>query len=53
MICLTHKISDRSPDTHAALAAETIAIRRMLIALQRSVRAQHELAASKHRRSPK
>ncbi|WP_411280783.1 four helix bundle protein [Gemmatimonas sp.] len=31
-----------APNVHDTLAAETIAIRRMLIALPRSVRAQHE-----------
>ncbi|WP_309673485.1 four helix bundle protein [Gemmatimonas sp.] len=42
-----------SPDTHDTLAAETIAIRRMLIALQRRVRQQHDLSESTHRRSQK
>lgn len=46
------RLGAMSPDVHDDLAAETIAIRRMLIALQRSVRAQHELATSKHCRSP-
>ena len=42
-----------SSDTHDALAAETIAIRRMLIALQRRVRQQHDLSERAPRRPPK
>jgi four helix bundle protein len=42
-----------SPDVHDALAAETIAIRRMLIALQRSVRTQHEQHVARQRRPTK
>ena len=42
-----------SPEVHDALAAETIAIRRMLIALQRSVRAQHEQRVARQRRPTK
>ena len=42
-----------APDVHDTLAAETIAIRRMLIALQRRVRQQHDLSESTHRRSQK
>jgi len=38
------------PEVHDALATETIAIRRMLIALQRSVRLQHDASLSTNRR---
>lgn len=42
-----------TPEVHDALAAETIAIRRMLIALQRSVREQHERSVIQRRRQQK
>ena len=42
-----------SPEVHDALAGETIAIRRMLIALQRSIRTQHEQHVARQRRPTK